>query len=133
MQGAVDIIAYCVMPMLDPWDFCKASQLSKMWCRSGRLWLSKSPMLKHALRYYAINGMTEAYERLCLTPEPSDILNAIHGGKTDFVKRWLNVLPSIYLDNRNSKDAKHLRSYLEACIDHGRNELFALLYQRGGW
>jgi len=45
----------------------------------------------------------------------------------------MNTFPNINLDNRKSEDAKQLKSYLEACVSHSRDELFTLLYMRGGW
>lgn len=45
----------------------------------------------------------------------------------------MNTFPNINLDNRKSEDAKQLKSYLEACVEYSRDELFTLLYMRGGW
>lgn len=125
-----NILAWVIMPQLDPHTMCAVAQVCKLWNSAAVAYLQQSPHLPHMLSHYAKMGLYDTYTRYA-APTPDHITLAIMHNREEFVRAC--KLPCVSIDTRLSQDSLNLKRYLHCCIITQRDRLFTRLYMLGGW
>jgi hypothetical protein len=128
-----DILKYVLFPLLGPHDLCACSQVSKQW-HTAAMHVAKKQYSEYMLQHYACAGLYDAYIAIN-KPAPQAINLAITFGRDAFVQRCIHDghIPEVTLSNHNSIEAELLRDYLNVSITMSRDNIFTMLYMRGGW
>jgi hypothetical protein len=125
-----NVLAWVIMPQLDPRDICAVAQVCKLWNSAAATYLQQSMHLPHMLSHYAKMGLYDAYMRFAI-PTPDHITLAIMHNREEFVQAC--NIPSVSVDTRLNQDSINLKQYLHTCIITQRDRLFTKLYMLGGW
>jgi hypothetical protein len=128
-----DILKYVLFPMLGRHDLCACAQVCMQW-HDAAVHTAKKQYSEYMLQHYACAGMYDAYIAIN-KPAPQAINLAITFGRDAFVSACIRdgYIPEITLSNHNSIEAELLRDYLDVSITMSRDNIFTMLYMRGGW